>query len=84
MKEEYLRTLSEKTGIGYFHLDDKASFLDAYRAAGIERVRDGMLDIRPYLGGLSAACLFAAFSVGPLSDRFARKGRPTRLAWKQQ
>ncbi|PPD45759.1 MAG: hypothetical protein CTY15_02530 [Methylocystis sp.] len=84
VKEEYLRTLSEKTGLGYFHLDDNASLLDAYRAAGTEHDRDGSLDIRPFLGGLSAACLFAAFSVGPLSDRIARRRRPTRFAWKRQ
>jgi len=84
VKEEYLRTLSEKTGLGYFHLDDKASVLDAYRAAGTEHARDGALDLRPYLGGFSAACLFAAFSIIPLLERIARERRPARFALKQQ
>ncbi|QGM96724.1 vWA domain-containing protein [Methylocystis parvus] len=82
VKEDYLRTLSEKTGLGYFHLDDKASLLDAYRAAGTERPRAGKLDMRPYLGGLSAACLFAAFSVAPLLERLARNRQTTRFARK--
>ncbi|WP_424363842.1 VWA domain-containing protein [Methylocystis parvus] len=82
VKEEYLRSLSERTGLGYFHLDDKASLPEAYRGVATERARDGALDLRPYLGGLSAACLLAAYSVRPLSDRFARKGRSTRSASK--
>lgn len=84
VKEEYLHTLSENTGLGYFHLDDKASLVDAYRAAGSEHARGGALDLRPYLGGVSVACLFAAFSISPLLERIARKRRPARFARKQQ
>jgi len=80
VKEDYLRMLAEKTGLGYVHLDDKASLLDAYRAAGTERARAGTLDIRPFLGGMSAACLFGAFSVAPLFERFARKRQVARVA----
>ncbi|WP_036285502.1 vWA domain-containing protein [Methylocystis sp. ATCC 49242] len=84
VKEEYIRMLSEKTGLGYFHLDDKASLLDAYRAAGTARARAAVLDIRPYLGGLSAACLFGVFCIAPLLERLARERQSKRFAWKHQ
>lgn len=82
VKEEYLRTLAAKTGLGYFHLDDKAELLDAYRAAVTERVRAGALDLRPFLGCLSAVCLFAAFSVGPLLEPPGRRRERSRFDWK--
>jgi mxaL protein len=75
VKEAYLRTLSEKTGLGYVHLDDKAGLLDAYLAAGASKTRAGLLDLRPFLGGASALCLFGVFSVAPLFERFAHRRR---------
>ncbi|WP_363345553.1 vWA domain-containing protein [Methylocystis echinoides] len=75
VKEAYLRTLSEKTGLGYVHLDDKAGLLDAYLAAGASQTRAGALDLRPFLGGASALCLFGVFSVAPLFERFAHRRR---------
>jgi mxaL protein len=79
VKEDYLLTLSEKTGLGYVHLDDNARrLLDDYRAAGTARPRSGALDLRPFLSGASAACLFGAFFVAPLFERLARKR--TRVA----
>lgn len=84
VKEEYLRTLAEKTGLGYLHLDDTTGLLDAYRFAGTERERAGTLDIRPLLGGMSAACLFGVFSIAPLLERLEGKRQAARFARKQQ
>ncbi len=84
VKEDYLRMLAEKTGLGYVHLEDKAGLLDAYRTAGTQRARVGPLDIRPFLGGMSAACLFGAYSIAPLLERLARKRQMTRFAWTRQ
>lgn len=83
VREDYLRALAETTGLGYVHLDDKTSLLDAYRAAATERARAGTLDTRPFLGGLSAACLFGGFSIAPLLERLTRKRQTTRFARKQ-
>ncbi|KAF2989950.1 VWA domain-containing protein [Methylocystis sp. MJC1] len=73
VKEDYLRTLAEKTGLAYAHLSDNAPLLDHYRAAGTARMRSGTLDLRPFFGGASAACLFGAFSLAQLFERLARK-----------
>lgn len=84
VKEEYLRLLSEKTGLGYVHLDDNARLLDKYRAAGTARPRLGTLDLRLFLGSGAAVSLFGAFSVALLFERHARIRRFARVAGQQQ
>jgi len=84
VREEYLRFLSEKTGLGYAHLDDGAGLLSDYRGAGTARPRAGTLDMRPFLGGAAAACLFGAFSVALLFERLERNRQSARVAGKQR
>ncbi|BDV36276.1 vWA domain-containing protein [Methylocystis iwaonis] len=80
VKEDYLRTLAEKTGLGYAHLGDTARLHDDYLAAATARPRSGSLDLRAFLGGASAACLFAVFSIAPLLERLTRKRQIARAA----
>lgn len=77
VKEEYLRTLADKTGLGYVHLDTSLHLRDAWLAAATSRLRAGQLDLRPFLGAAAALLLFSAF-VGPLIA--ARLSRIRRAA----
>ena len=75
VKEDYLRALSENTGLGYLRLDDEARLLDAYRTAGTAHARAVMLDLRPLLGVSATACLFAAYAITPLLEQRGRRRR---------
>ncbi len=72
VKEDYLRTLSEQTGLGYAHLDSGAHLLDAYLTSATARPREARLDLRPGFGALAAAMLFSAFAGASLLERLSR------------
>ncbi|GLI95626.1 vWA domain-containing protein [Methylocystis echinoides] len=76
VKEDYLRSLAEKTGLAYTHLDNATELLGAYRASATARVRNAALDLRPIFGSAATICLFAAFALTPASEFLARlRGR---------
>jgi len=72
VKEDYLLTLSEKTGLNYAHLDDGARLLEAYLGTATGRMRESRFDLRPILGAAAAAMLFSAFAAAPLFARLSR------------
>ena len=57
VKEDYLRSLAGKTGLGYAHLDDGRRLWTDYAAVASARMREADLDLRPLFG--VAASLFA-------------------------
>ncbi|MGD9659105.1 MAG: vWA domain-containing protein [Methylocystis sp.] len=64
VKEDYLRSLAEKTGLGYAHLQDGKRLWSDYAAVASARPRKAAFDLRPFLG--SAAALFTVLAaVGP-------------------
>lgn len=68
VREPYLRSLAEKTGLGYAHLDDAAALAKAYRDTGAPKRRDSTMDSRPFVGSLASALLLAAFIATPLLE----------------
>lgn len=64
VKEDYLRSLAEKTGLGYAHLEDGKRLRTGYAAVASARPREAAFDLRPFLG--AAAALFTFFAAaGP-------------------
>jgi mxaL protein len=75
VKEDYLRSLADKTGLNYAHLGNAADLLEAYRAAATVHARSAALDLRPIFGVAAAICLFAAFAITPAAELLARGRR---------
>lgn len=76
VREPYLRSLAEKTGLDYARLDGAAALGGAYRAAGAPKRREATLDLRPFAGGLASAFLLSAFVATPLLEwSAARRSR---------
>ncbi|MGD9541235.1 vWA domain-containing protein [Methylocystis sp.] len=64
VREDYLRSLAEKTGLAYAHLEDGKRLWSDYAAVASARSREGAFDLRPFFG--SAAALFIFFAAaGP-------------------
>lgn len=78
VKEEYLRSLAETTGLAYAHLEDGARLLKTYAGVATVRPRQAALDLRPMLGVAAGVCLFAASLAAPLSDRLSARRRRRR------
>lgn len=76
VKEDYLRTLADRTGLGYVHLGAGLNLRDAWPATATARLRAGQLDLRPVFGAAAALLLFFVFAGPPMVARLAR----TRLA----
>ena len=67
VKEDYLRSLAEKTGLSYAHLEDGKRLWKDYAAVASVRPREAALDLRPFFGAaaailtsLAAAAIFFA------------------------
>jgi mxaL protein len=64
VKEDYLRSLAEKTGLGYAHLEDGKRLWTDYAAIASARMLEAAFDLRPFFG--AAAALFILIAVaGP-------------------
>lgn len=78
VKEDYLRSLAEKTGLAYAHLEDGKSLWADYAAVAAARMREAAFDLRPFLG--AAAALFTFFAAaGPWLARALVQLRRTAL-----
>lgn len=87
VKEDHLRSLAKKTGLGYAHLEDGTGLWTDYAAVASARMRQAAFDLRPFFG--AGAALFILIAVaGPsliralsqmwraaLSNRHPRPGR---------
>lgn len=64
VKEDYLRSLAEKTGLAYAHLEDGKRLWTDYAAVASVRMREAAFDLRPLLGAAAALFCFLA-AAGP-------------------
>lgn len=65
VKEDYLRSLAEKTGLSYAHLEGGKGLWKDYAAVASIRPRDATFDLRPFFGAAAALFTFSA-AAGPL------------------
>jgi len=65
VREPYLKSLAEKTGLSYAHLVDAPQILDAFEAAGTPQIRAATLSLRPLLGAAAGALLIVLFILLP-------------------
>ncbi|MBY6240857.1 vWA domain-containing protein [Methylosinus sp. Sm6] len=82
VREPYLRTLADRTGLVYTHLDGAAELARAFRSAATPRMREAALDMRPVFGASAGALLLAAFVATPLLEQRARRREIIRAANK--
>lgn len=62
VREPYLKTLAQATGLTYVHLDGPSGLGDALSKAASPRPLPGSLDLRPLFGGMALALLLAVFA----------------------
>ncbi|GJE16823.1 vWA domain-containing protein [Methylobacterium marchantiae] len=62
VREPYLRTLAQATGLTYAHLDGPSGLPDALARAATPRPLPGSLDLRPLFGGIALALILAVFA----------------------
>jgi mxaL protein len=62
VREPYLRSLAEATGLAYRHLSDAASFVAALKETAKPRPVPVALDLRPFLASGALALLLAAYA----------------------
>ena len=84
VRETYLRSLAETTGLTYAHLDDSDRLLPAFEAVATPRYRDVALDPRPFLGAGSSLALIALYIVLPVFEWLAATRRSKRTQTKQR
>jgi mxaL protein len=75
VREPYLQSLSEKTGLSYTHLTDPRRLLGAFETAARPRSRASSLSLRPALGGVAAALLIALYVLPSAFEKLAEKTR---------
>ena len=77
VRESYLQSLSEKTGLTYAHLDDSDRLLRAFETAATQRDREVALNLRPFLGAAAGSALIALYILLPVFEWLAAV-RPDR------
>ncbi len=77
VRESYLRSLAEKTGLTYAHLDGADQLLRALEIHATPKYRAFALDLRPFLGAGAGVTLIALYVFLPLFEWLAgvRLGR---------
>jgi mxaL protein len=77
VKEDYLRSLAEKTGLAYAHLEDGKRLWKDYAAIASARPREAALDLRPFFGAFAAIFTFLAVAATLLAKAFIQARRFT-------
>jgi mxaL protein len=77
VKEDYLRSLAEKTGLAYAHLEDGKRLWKDYAAVASARPREAALDLRPFFGAAAAIFTFLAAAATLLAQAFVQARRFT-------
>ncbi len=72
VREPYLRTLAEITGLSYRHLTDTLPLLAMVQETGSPRPLNRRVDLRPLPAGLALLALLAVYGAAPLLMRAAR------------
>lgn len=75
VRDAYLKTLSDQTGLAYVNLADTGNLVPALQAAGRARIVEVAADIRPYPAAVTLLLLFLLSALLPLLERVR-----TRLA----
>ncbi|WP_425487341.1 vWA domain-containing protein [Methylocystis heyeri] len=75
VREPYLLSLSERTGLSYAHLTDAHRLLGAFKAAAAPQYRSFPQSLRPALGGAAAALLIGLYILLPAFESLERKRR---------
>jgi len=65
VREPYLKSLAEKTGLSYAHLVDGPQILDAFEGAAAPQIRSAEFSLRPPLGAAASALLMVLFILLP-------------------
>lgn len=77
VREPYLKSLGDQTGLTYLHMDGPGGLADALVSVATPYLSQGVVDLRWIPGGLALLALVGLFSFFPLRDRlrFARGSR---------
>ncbi|MBM3654861.1 MAG: VWA domain-containing protein [Alphaproteobacteria bacterium] len=75
VKEDYLRSLAEKTGLSYAHLEGGKGLWKDYAAVASIRPRDATFDLTPFFGAAAALFTFSAAAGPLLAQAFAQARR---------
>jgi mxaL protein len=85
VREDYLKSLAEKTGLSYAHLSDSPRLLDAFETVATPQHRVFAVSLRPLFGATAGVSLIAVFILLPafawLAEQPRRQARNVR---KQQ
>ena len=85
LREAYLQSLCEKTGLSYAHLTDSGRLLSAFESAATPQYRAIALSLRPPLGAAAAVLLIAVYILLPVFEKLsASRKRPALLADTRQ
>lgn len=74
VREPYLKSLADETGLTYAHLEGPSGLADALLPSATPRPSKGVIDLRWIPGGLALLALTGLFSIFPFRDRM-RSGR---------
>lgn len=75
VKEDYLRSLAEKTGLSYAHLSDGKRLWKDYAAVASVRPREAALDLRPFFGVTASLLTFIAVAAAFFAQAFIHMRR---------
>jgi mxaL protein len=79
VKEDYLRSLAEKTGLSYAHLEDGKRLWRDYAAVASVRPREAALDLRQFFGAAAAVLTSLAAAATFLAQAFIQMRRAAPL-----
>jgi len=83
VKEDYLRSLAEKTGLAYAHLEDGRKLWRDYAAVASVQRRAAALDLRPFFGVAAAILTFLAIAATFIGQVFIRARQASPLNYVQ-
>ena len=74
VREPYLRSLADETGLAYAHMNGAYGLAEALAPVAVPRASPGFFDPRPIAGAFALAALLAVYVVFPVRERL-RRGR---------
>lgn len=80
VREPYLKSLADETGLAYVHMNGPSGFAEALAPVAVRRASPGFIDPRPVAGALALAALLAVYVFFPVRERLrrARGGFPVQ------
>jgi mxaL protein len=74
VREPYLTSLADETGLSYVHLNGPSGLAKALAPVAVRRASPGFIDPRPIAGALALAALLAVYVFFPVRERLRRAG----------